>query len=36
VLKAAWVDGFEELLDSDFDPLREMAKRASMPPYEKY
>ena len=36
VLKAAWVDGFEELFDSDFDPLREMAKRASMPPYEKY
>lgn len=36
VLKAAWVDGFEELLDSDFDPLREMARRASMPPYEQY
>jgi phosphonate transport system substrate-binding protein len=36
VLKAAWVDGFEELLDSDFDPLREMAKRAKMPPYEEF
>lgn len=36
VLKAAWIDGFEELLDSDFDPLREMAKRANMPPYQKY
>jgi phosphonate transport system substrate-binding protein len=36
VLKAAWVDGFEELLDSDFDPLREMARRAKMPPYEEY
>lgn len=36
VLKAAWVDGFEELLDSDFDPLREMAKKANMPPYEKF
>jgi len=36
VLKAAWVDGFEELLDSDFDPLREMARRANMPPYQKF
>lgn len=36
VLKAAWVDGFEELLDSDFDPLREMAQRANMPPYQKF
>lgn len=36
VLKAAWIDGFEELLDSDFEPLREMAKRANMPPYEKF
>lgn len=36
VLKAAWIDGFEELLDSDFDPIREMAKRVNMPPYQKY
>lgn len=36
VLKAVWVDGFEELLDSDFDPLREMAKRTNMPPYQKF
>lgn len=36
VLKAAWIDGFEELLDSDFEPLREMARNANMPPYEKY
>lgn len=36
VLKAAWIDGFEELLDSDFDPLREMARRANMPPYQKF
>ena len=36
VLKAAWVDGFEELLDSDFDPLREMARRTNMPPYQKF
>ncbi|MBI5441510.1 MAG: phosphate/phosphite/phosphonate ABC transporter substrate-binding protein [Deltaproteobacteria bacterium] len=36
VLKAAWVDGFEELLDSDYDPLREMARRVNMPPYQKF
>lgn len=36
VLKAAWVDGFEELLDSDYDPIREMAKRANMPPYQQF
>ncbi|WP_306532903.1 phosphate/phosphite/phosphonate ABC transporter substrate-binding protein, partial [Geobacter sp.] len=36
VLKAAWVDGYEELLDSDYDPIREMAKRVNMPPYQKY
>jgi ABC-type phosphate/phosphonate transport system substrate-binding protein len=36
VLKAAWVDGFEELLDSDYDPIREMARRANMPPYQKF
>ena len=36
VMKAAWIDGYEELLDSDYDPLREMAKRVNMPPYQKY
>ncbi|MDU0459949.1 MAG: phosphate/phosphite/phosphonate ABC transporter substrate-binding protein [Geobacteraceae bacterium] len=36
VLKAAWIDGYEELLDSDFNPIREMAKRVNMPPYQKY
>ncbi|CAG0986444.1 Tetrathionate sensor histidine kinase TtrS [Geobacteraceae bacterium] len=36
VLKAAWIDGYEELLDSDYDPIREMAKRVNMPPYQKY
>ncbi len=36
VLKAAWIDGFEELLDSDYNPIREMAKRVNMPPYQKY
>ncbi len=36
VLKAAWIDGFENLLDSDYDPIREMARRANMPPYQKF
>jgi phosphonate transport system substrate-binding protein len=36
VLKAAWIDGYEELRDSDYDVLREMAKRVNMPPYQKY
>lgn len=36
VLESAWVDGFEELLDSDYDGLREMARRANMPPYQKF
>ncbi|MDA8430792.1 MAG: phosphate/phosphite/phosphonate ABC transporter substrate-binding protein [Geobacteraceae bacterium] len=36
VMKAAWVDGYEELLDSDYNPIREMAKRVNMPPYQKY
>ncbi|WP_432822405.1 phosphate/phosphite/phosphonate ABC transporter substrate-binding protein [Trichloromonas sp.] len=36
VLKSAWVDGFEELLDSDYDPIRDMARRANMPPYQTY
>jgi phosphonate transport system substrate-binding protein len=36
VLKSAWIDGDEELRDSDYDPIREMAKRVNMPPYQKY
>jgi phosphonate transport system substrate-binding protein len=36
VLKAAWIDGFEMLSDTDFDPIREMAKRVNMPPYQKF
>lgn len=36
VMKAAWIDGYEELLDSDYDSIREMAKRVNMPPYQKY
>jgi phosphonate transport system substrate-binding protein len=36
VMKAAWIDGYEELLDSDYDPIRGMAKRVNMAPYQKY
>jgi phosphonate transport system substrate-binding protein len=36
VLKAAWVDGFEAFIDADYDPVREMAKRANMPPYQQF
>lgn len=36
VMKAAWIDGYEELLDSDYDPIREMAKHVNMAPYQKY
>lgn len=36
VLDAAWIDGFETLLDQDYDPIRAMAKRANMPPYQEF
>jgi ABC-type phosphate/phosphonate transport system substrate-binding protein len=36
VLKSAWIDGYEELLDSDYNPIRDMARRVNMPPYQKY
>ncbi len=36
VLDAAWIDGFERLPDSDYDPIRVMAKRANMPPYQEF
>jgi phosphonate transport system substrate-binding protein len=36
VLNAAWADGYEQLLDSDFNPIRDMARRVNMPPYQKY
>lgn len=31
ILKAAWIDGYEELAESDFEPLRQMAKRVNIP-----
>ncbi len=36
VLDRALVDGFVEIADSDFDIVREMAKRTNMPPYQKF
>jgi phosphonate transport system substrate-binding protein len=36
VLKSAWIDGFEELPDKEYDPIREMARRVNMPPYQKF
>ncbi|HEY5672486.1 MAG TPA: phosphate/phosphite/phosphonate ABC transporter substrate-binding protein [Malonomonas sp.] len=36
VLASAWIDGFETLQDSDYDYIREMAKRANMPPYQEF
>jgi len=36
VMKAAWIDGYEELLDTDYDPIREMAKRVNVAPFQKY
>lgn len=34
VLARALTDGFEDIQDSDFDIVREMAKRTNMPPYQ--
>ena len=36
VQKSAWIDGFEELPDKDYDPIRDMARRVNMPPYQKF
>lgn len=36
VLTRALVDGYEAAKDTDFDVVREMAKRVNMPPYQKY
>jgi len=36
VLKQAWVDGYAEISDRDFDPVRDMARRTNMPPYQTY
>lgn len=36
VLKAAWIDGFEDLPDKEYDLVRDMARRVNMPPYQKF
>lgn len=36
VLERANVDGYEVIKDTDFDRVREMAKRTNMPPYQRY
>lgn len=36
VMKASWIDGYEILPDSEYDIIRNMAKRVNMPPYQKY
>lgn len=36
VLERALVQGYEDIADSDFDIVREMAKRTNMPPYQTY
>lgn len=36
VLKSALVDGFVPLEEKEFDPVRAMAKRCNLPPYDKY
>lgn len=36
VLDAAWIDGFEPLLDAEYDVVRAMAKRTNMPPYQEF
>lgn len=36
VLARTLADGFESVQDSDFDIVREIAKRTNMPPYQEY
>jgi phosphonate transport system substrate-binding protein len=36
VLERALADGYEDAKNSDFDDVREMAKRTNMPPYQKF
>lgn len=36
VLKAAWVDGFDSLRDSDYDGIREMLRSVNMLPYQEF
>lgn len=36
VLKATALDGFAPVTDAEYDIVRDMAKRANMPPYQKF
>lgn len=36
VLARTLTDGYEDIQDSDFDIVREIAKRTNMPPYQEY
>jgi len=36
VLDSAWIDGFDQLQDQDYDLIREMARKANMPPYQEF
>ncbi len=36
VLARTWTDGYEDIRDSDFDIVREMARRTNMPPYQEF
>jgi len=36
VLEEAWIDGYAVLADGDYDPIRDMARRTNMPPYQEY
>ena len=36
VIERAQINGYEDIKDSDFDVVREMAKRTNMPPYQRY
>lgn len=36
VMKAAWIDGYETIPDSDYEPIRDMARRVNMPPYQRF
>ena len=36
VLERANINGYEDILEKDFDVVREMAKRTNMPPYQRF
>ncbi|MGA1870007.1 MAG: phosphate/phosphite/phosphonate ABC transporter substrate-binding protein [bacterium] len=36
ILRRFWIDGFVEVKDSDYDPIRTMLKNCNMYPYEEY